>query len=411
MPAARVLNRWPLALLAFGCAPAPPKFPEIEPEARHWERGCTQGKAEACFELGRYLEDGAHAGASHEQAMAVLELGCSQGSARACGLLGTLYWQHYDQRQPSERAWQLLESSCSRNIPESCFVLAQMRLKSEDSDSGEAAASLFMRACRMGVRESCAWAGRVFLNGHGLAVDRERGKYWLWVGCTQGSAASCDEWATALEDLGMASMAHRLELKWHACRMGWASSCAWLSGHYVDPQHTRYDCVEAMRPAQMACSARAADACGTIAICRDLARPHPQVPNENTALYRACNQGSPSACYYLAEKLSSGGATEDEVGEARRLYAHACHRGDAMSCNAALRMPSVRTTEGASRVELLGELEKQCSARKVEACTLLAKHYQGDEHGLRDLQRAHELRQIACQLGDAVSCDQQPVGR
>jgi len=125
-------------------------------------------------------------------------------------------------------------------------------------------------------------------------------------------------------------------------------------------------------------------------------------PAPEAALFKkACDGGTPSACYRLGWLAWSGSGVPRDEGRALRMYEEACSAGSGAACGELGRLSSSRAERRAEAVSLL---ERSCELDDAQGCLLLASAFAMGTLAGRDDARATPLYEKACVLGSALGC-------
>jgi len=116
---------------------------------------------------------------------------------------------------------------------------------------------------------------------------------------------------------------------------------------------------------------------------------------------RACDMGDSDACFAAAVAIHDGKGTKADVPKGRKLFADGCQRGHAMSCATlgALLLQAHEEGRGSQLRERACGLGHQVSCNDIGVALVDAP-----SASARDLPRARELFQRACDSGVAAAC-------
>jgi TPR repeat protein len=375
-----------------------------QPEA---ERGCQEGRAAECGELGRALVDRVESDRAFEQGLVLLEAACGQGDPPACTTLGRTYLHRFRERSAWNRAADLLGRACGRGHAPACTGLGEALGKRAPSDRSPGprrdAEEAFRRGCTMGDAEGCERYGRSLL-GDEPGADRAGALEALARGCRLGRRSSCHLLgATRIErtderEDGVSLLAGN-------CQRGYAPSCTVVARLFAPLVGAQPDCGRALSPAEAACAAGEAQGCVLADACK-LASG--QRGGALERLGNTCERGDALACLYWADAQDPGATSRDP--RVRNAYAEACDRRiegtTALCLRFALAELTGADTEAAAQrpLHLLGEACRQASG---EACCRLAREHRAGRWVLPDVAEAAALAARACDLGCKECC---PVG-
>jgi TPR repeat protein len=272
---------------------------------------------------------------------------------------------------------------------------------------------MLSEACDLGDEHACTHAGRLYLDGHGLARDVTRGVALLDRACIGGILLACQvavrwladaEHARAVTD-GMELRA-RLDLQLD-CLSGVRDACAQAGQNYSRGRegYTR-DLARSAEAYERGCALGQKVACNNLGdsfeygdgVRRDLARA--------AELYdRACRGGEPLGCANLGHLLENGEGAPRDVPRARGLYRDACAAGSDYGClheqMAAVESPATP----AETQRALERWQRACDAKNARGCAFVGILYEDGPDGYaRDEARSLEAMKRACELGEARGC-------
>jgi len=383
-----------------------------------FERACTLGHSEACFEHGRALaakQDLAKAGAAYNKA-------CGIGQPSACGELGMLAIQGPE----GGKALQLLEYACTNGYLRGCMALGSVLVQLKRSDAEVTrGVGLLRKACDGGDLEGCGGLGVTLVQGIGGKADPAAGVALVRKACDGGRVESCADLGVVYQKgLGgvKADAAEGKRLLAKACAAGHKQSCeavksadaaARMSGMkdmFIEgPQRAKALEAECDRNRDGKSCAEAA---------WSLARAMGNVKEQARLFAKACTMGHAPACEHAQDEASldrgcnehgSGKACErlgrnvDRKDPARsaRLYARGCELGDGASCFASsgrAKAPEERMRlyrracdlGDANGCEFMGNALK-AAGKRAEARAAYERSCEASKHYDRDCKRAKEL--------------------
>ena len=124
-----------------------------------YETACDKGSGMGCSTLAKALAEDAdeqtraRSAKLFERAKEILQRGCYEGSARACGQVGWFYERGLGTKLDLPQAVSMYKSGCDGNDGASCFNLALTRRQASSNDS--TIGPLLERACSLGLAEAC----------------------------------------------------------------------------------------------------------------------------------------------------------------------------------------------------------------------------------------------------------------
>lgn len=145
------------------------------------QRACDDGRAEACFELGRAVQWGADGAQDLVAARGLFERGCRQGSAGACDALAEFFRlklggeASVEQREGAEASLQaVLEAACEQGHGRSCDELGDWLSQREEASAHLRARAAYLKACKQGWDFSCNRLARLWEKGIGGDADASK---------------------------------------------------------------------------------------------------------------------------------------------------------------------------------------------------------------------------------------------
>lgn len=136
--------------------------PDAQPEhlalaARLFQRGCDQGHAPACNNLGLAYQHGQGVPKDYEQALTSFERACSFGFAEGCSNQGVLHEHGLGVPANAGDAQRLYAQACRRGSPLGCSNLGVLFKEGRGvTPDDEAALRLFAESCRAGSAVGCS---------------------------------------------------------------------------------------------------------------------------------------------------------------------------------------------------------------------------------------------------------------
>jgi uncharacterized protein len=274
-------------------------------------------------------------------------------------------------------------------------------------------ARMLSEACELGDDRACLHAGRLLLDGHGVARDVTRGVGLLDRACTGGVLLACQVAVRWLADSdhqravtdGMELRA-RLDLQLE-CLSGVRDACADVGLGYTRGRdgYTRSP-ARASQAYERGCTLGQRVACNNLGdayeygngVRRDLAHA--------AELYeRACRGGEPLGCANLGHLVENGEGLARDVPRARTLYRDACVAGDNYACIHQLMSAVESPATPAEAQRALERWQRACDAKSGRACAFVGILYEDGPDGLaRDEERSMKAMSRGCELGEPRAC-------
>jgi TPR repeat protein len=275
-------------------------------------------------------------------------------------------------------------------------------------------ARLLSDACALDDAGACSYAGRMWLDGRGVARDPDRGLGMLARACEGGVGMACKVAVRWLSDEGHAESvkdgpALRLRLDAEStCLAGSAEDCtvlgiAYSTGHDPYPRDLARSALEYQR----GCNLGSGLGCSNLgdayeyghAVPRDLARAA-------TLYERACHIGTPVGCANLGHLAQHGEGVARDVARARVLYRDACLQGDPYGCLHSQLMAAEDAGAPRDPQRSLDYWRRGCDARDGRACAFVGLIFEDGPDGYaRDEAKSLQAMSRACELGLRSGCE------
>jgi TPR repeat protein len=269
-------------------------------------------------------------------------------------------------------------------------------------------------ACSLGDAPACTYAGRMWLDGRGVARDADRGIDMLSRACEGGVQAACMVAIRWLADERHALSVHdgaaqRARLEGEvSCLAGSAEDCTTLAqSYYVGREPYPRDLTRSAVVYQHACDLGGALACNNLGDAYEYGESVPRDLARAAALYeRACHAGTAIGCANLGHLVEHGEGTARDPARARALYRDACIRGDVYGCLHAQLMAAEDAGAPRDPQRSLEHWRLACDARDARACAFVGIIYEDGPDGYaRDEVKSMQAMGRACTLGLRAGCD------
>jgi TPR repeat protein len=275
---------------------------------------------------------------------------------------------------------------------------------------------MLLDACGLDDPRACGFAGRMLLDGRGIARDSGRGLDVLVRACDGGVATACTVAAQWLGDPahakgveGAPDLAARLEGQ-RSCLAGQAESCFQLGMlfYYGRDTYPR-DRAKSFRAFSRGCDLGDSRACNNMGdalaygdgIVRD-------VEGASVAFLKACRFGEALGCANLGYMAEHGQGIPRDRARARSLYREACGAGDIYGC---LHVDMLAAEDAGSPRDpdvALARWRRACEppGRDARACAFMGVMYEDGPDGVsRDEARSQQAMSRACDLGETRACE------
>jgi TPR repeat protein len=305
----------------------------------------------------------------------------------------------------------LADGTCGASQPADCTDRA-LDAWSEAHDDRQlgCVAALMERACSLDDARGCAYAGRLRLDGRGVARDVARGLQMLLRACDEGVAMACaagarwtGEALNASDTPDAPELFARMEAQ-RTCLLGQGDACFQVGLlFYFGRESYPRDRARAAAAFARGCDAGDARACG--ALGRSLAFGDGVARATDRAavtLAKACKYGDGLGCSTLGLLAERGDGVARDPSRARVLYRAGCSAGDVYGCLHA----DMLAASGASRARRYAAWTAACARGEGRACAFVGMLIEDGSEGLaRDEAKSLEWAQRACDLGETRACD------
>jgi uncharacterized protein len=308
------------------------------------------------------------------------------------------------------------DAPCGGESAERCTERALAAWADALDDRGVACvARMLSEACSLEDARACGFAGRLWLQGRGVARDVRRGMDMVVRSCDGGFPLACAagvRWlheATDARDIeGADDLRARLQLE-QACLLGQPDACFHVGVHFYFGQ----DKFPLDRRSASVAYARGCDlgeprACNNLGdglaygdgVVRDVERAA-------AAFSKACRLGEALGCANLGYMAEHGEGVVRDLARARALYRDACLTGDVYGCLHADMLAALDSGVPRAPSRAFAHWRRACDqARDARACAFVGVMYVDGPDGLaRDEAMSQKAMTRACDLGDKRACE------
>jgi TPR repeat protein len=307
------------------------------------------------------------------------------------------------------------EAPCGGSAAAECTERALSAWSEAQDDRAVACvARMLSEACSLGDPRGCAFAGRLWLDGRGVARDAERGMDMLVRACDGGVGLAClvgARWlgdSANVRDIGAPELRARLELE-HACIVGQSDSCYQVGLlFYFGKDAFPRDRAKANEAYARGCDLGDARACNNLGDGLAYGDGAPRDTQRAAATFaKACRLGEALGCAnwgYMAER---GEGMERDLARARALYRDACATGDIYGCLHADMLAAEDAGAPRDPDRALAHWRRACERdRNARACSFVGLMYEDGPDGFaRDETKSLQAMNRACELGDRRACE------
>jgi len=306
------------------------------------------------------------------------------------------------------------EAPCAGGSGAECAARA-MAAWGDAQDDREVACvgRMLTEACSLGDAPACGNAGRMWLDGRGVAPDVERGLAMVLHACEGGVALACVaglRWLS--EDRREQSVKegadfHRRLDAEHSCITGSADHCMQLGlDFYAGTAPFPKDLARSGIEYQRGCDLGNGLACSNLGDAYEYGSGVPRDLSRAAALYeRACRIGRALGCSNLGHLLKHGEGVTRDVPRARVLFRDACAAGDVYGCLHVALLAAEEAGAPRDPRRSVEHWQHACDARDARACAFLGVIFEDGPDGYaRDEARSQKAMSRACDLGNRDGC-------
>lgn len=306
------------------------------------------------------------------------------------------------------------EAPCAGGSGAECAARA-MAAWGDAQDDREVACvgRMLTEACSLGDAPACGYAGRMWLDGRGLAAEAERGLAMVLRACEGGVALECvaalrwlseDRREQTVKD--GATLHKRLEDE-NFCLTGSSEHCTRLGQDlYAGRAPYERDLVRSGVEYQRGCDLGNGLACSNLGDAYEYGNGVPLDLSHAATLYdRACRLGMHLGCSNLGHLLKHGEGVTRDIARARVLFRDACAGGDVYGCLHAALLSAEEAGAPSDPRRSVEHWQHACDARDARACAFVGVLFEDGPDGFaRDEARSMKAMSRACDLGNRDGC-------
>lgn len=243
-----------------------------------------------------------------------LHRGCEQGSANACFQLGVAYYEGKDDKGhvldlDYYKARKAFERGCDRDNATSCYNLGYMHQKGEGGDvSKPRAVELFKKGCELGDTTACTKAATAYREGQGTSADLVVAVKMARRGCDKEDKEACalyKQFAALPGSGGAGGLTAEVGQLGESCEGGNADACFELGTRYDEGKGTGTDKPKAALAYKNACDKSDLRGCHNLGVMLIEGEGIPRnVGNGFKLLNQACDKGQKKSCEVMLGKLN-----------------------------------------------------------------------------------------------------------
>lgn len=283
-------------------------------------KGCNEGKANDCIELGVILFKTDKTLKRKNRAFKFFHKACDLNNSSICSRLAATYENNLSIRYDLKRAIKLYEKSCSLKDAFACDRLGHIYNRGEKNIKADAVKSLeyFSKTCQL-EKDSCGKIGLAYSSGIGLVQDINASIKFHLKACDFNETQSCNELGRIYLDNKQTNKAKLFLEKSCKNSSGWA--CAKLGGINKDVN-------KSVVFYEKACDLNSRTSCSK------LAKLYLKKDNTKALKYlkKACDKADAKACAMIANIYLKGEGVPANKIKALSFLDRACKFGDKDSC-------------------------------------------------------------------------------
>jgi uncharacterized protein len=307
-------------------------------------------------------------------------------------------------------------SACGGAQPGDCTERALAAWSdAQDERSMACVAQMLTDACTADDTRACAFAGRLWVDGRGVARDPERGLDMLVRACDAGAESACgfaSRWLAEVNNThdmqDAPDLRRRLDIQ-SSCLAGQSNEClkaglSFATGRDGFPQDNALAAAAYARGCDLGESTSCNDL-GTALVYGDgVAR---NVERASALFERSCHLGCPLGCSGLGYMAEHGLGVPRDEARARALYRDACAAFDPYGCLHVEMLAALDAGAPRDGARALAHFSRACDrSRDGRACAFVGLLYQdGPDTLSRDGAKSDEAMSRSCDLGYRRACD------
>jgi TPR repeat protein len=258
-----------------------------------------------------------------------LQRGCDQGSAEACLQLGVAYYEGRDDKGhildlDYYKARKAYAQACQREDGAGCYSLGYMNQKGEGGPVNKVLSiDLYRRGCELGFPKGCGRAAVAYRNGAGVERDLVLATKLARQGCDKEDRDACEQYK----------------------QLSVMPGSGGVNGLTAEVQKLADSC-----------DAGSADACFEVAMRYDDGKGVGQDKQKAATAYKSCcDKGDMRGCHNLGVMLIDGEGIPRDLGNGLKLINQACEKGQHRSCEVLVaRLERACTQEDADACTVIG---------------------------------------------------------
>jgi hypothetical protein len=346
----------------------------------YYQKACDTDDSSACVSLGElYRGGGEGLDANLETAMTWFDRGCTDGDVNGCTTMGGIYFRGDGVPADPDAAASAYLRACKLGSSAECYWLDELLKTGKGDPALKASTFAGLEAACSGAppnEDACmVVAGLYAWGGYMAQKNGDRAFEMFKAGCDRSHKMSCVQLGHMYGNgIGVVADEHRAkELFTTQCNGSVPAACAWLGLRLYEEK--KYE--QAAPLFRRACDDGAAVGCTMLGYAHYTGRGVAWDVNETRKAYeKACELGEPTACNNLGEMYHWGIATELDLAKALELYGKACTPTSPTGCTNVGRFYDKAKGVERDPERAMAEYKRGCEeAEWGEACHLLSELY------------------------------------
>lgn len=240
-----------------------------------------------------------------------LHRGCDQGNAGSCFELGVAYYEGKDSKGTPvdvnyKSARSAFTKACEKENSTACYNLGYMYQKGEGGDINKTSAlTHFAKGCELGDNTACGKATLAYRDGVGTAKDMGKAVAMADLGCKRQDKEICQLYEQLADEPGDGGFSFRTRGFMAGCEKGVAESCFSLGLRFDEGKGAPQDKPKAAASYKMACDKNDLRGCHNLGVMLLDAEGIPKnVGMGYQLLDRSCSGGLKKSCEQMLLRLN-----------------------------------------------------------------------------------------------------------
>ncbi|WP_168210715.1 tetratricopeptide repeat protein [Persicimonas caeni] len=386
--------------------------------ADYFEKACLMDFGRGCSNFASRYYFGVGVEKDREKAVELYRRSCTQGFETGCYRLASIYEAGEDVDRDAKKALELYEAACKDEHVDSCRSVARMKLNgTQTAYQPEVAKKYLTKACNLGSDAACIDVANLVTRGVHVEQSLEDAVGFLSTGCEADGATSCSKLADRLR-LGMGAPAdpkqastkakRSLDIVRNNCEDGVYGHCDWAAHLIAHGDGDRTDFSAAREYLRKKCDEDIASACIEIGEQKSTGELFPRDRQKGVdKLVALCKDSDlETACYEAAYFMRFGHSDELDLTRSVDLYQSLCDDDNPVACRAVGTAYLHGLGVDRDYTRAVNTLADTCTADESTGCLsyLAALMMRGDSAKAKPLAQRSKS---ACERNNATGCIQQ----